>query len=69
MNICFKNNYSSLDESFKTFSSPNFKETKIPTKRESAINPKEAHSGTWKKSCNNIFNPTNAKIATKLYSK
>lgn len=38
--------YYSSSESVSTFSSPNFKETKIPTKSERAMNPKEAHSGT-----------------------
>lgn len=42
----FKPYYSSLDESFKTFSGPNLRETRIPTKSDKAINPKEAHSGT-----------------------
>ena len=40
----FSKIYSS-SKSVSSFSSPNFKETNIPTKSESAMNPKEAHSG------------------------
>jgi hypothetical protein len=43
----FQEYYSSPKSvSVSSFSFPNLRETKIPTKSESAINPNEAHSGT-----------------------